>query len=145
MIAEISSSSPAASSAALSGPLPPPGDGKPPRHGRREDAMDRTRDAAPTVRGDFSQSPPPPGAEWNVPPDAPYHKSIQVWIDRSADLAIANLRTLGRLIEENKDALNLLEVMQLLERIDEQRRTIRLAGISDAPLTSKGRLIDERA
>lgn len=132
-------SSPATSSVALSGALPR-------SHGRREDAMDAaSQEAASRPRGDLSQSPPPPGAEWNVPPSAPHLTSPQVWADRFADLAIRNLKSLRQWIEENRDGLNLSEVMDLLERIDEERRMITLAGISDTPLVQKGRLIDERA
>ncbi|MBE7507775.1 MAG: hypothetical protein HS101_16030 [Planctomycetia bacterium] len=144
MIADISSSSPATAEVARSG-APGNSGALPHRHGRREDAMDRTHDAAPTVRGDFSQSPPPPGAEWNVPPNAPHVVSAQVWADRWADLAIRNLRSLRQWIEEHRDGLNLSETATTLERINDEMRMITLAGISDAPLVQKGRLIDERA
>lgn len=132
-------SSPATAEVALSGALPR-------SHGRHGDAKDAaSHEAAPSVRGQFSQTPPPPGAEWNVSPDAPHVVSAQVWADRWADLAIRNLRSLRQWIEEHRDGLNLSETATTLERINDELRMITLAGISDAPLVQKGRLIDERA
>lgn len=111
----------------------PSDDGALPRsHGRREDATDAaSQEAASRRRGDSSQTPPPPGAEWNVPPDAPRTWSPQVMVDRWCDLIARNLATLADYVADHKDGLNLSETMRNLERIDEERRRITLAGISD--------------
>lgn len=118
-------------------------------HGRRTDATDSaSQDAASAARGSIEQSRGPQGV---VPAGstpngdfaAPYRHDPQVWVDRIADLAIANLRTLRNYINEHRDSLKLSEVMGCLELIDDERRMIRLGGLSDAPLVARGRLIDE--
>lgn len=117
-------------------------------HGRRTDATDSaSQDAASAARGSIEQSRDregvvPAGSIPNGDLSAPYRHDPQVWVDRMADLAMANLRTLRTYIEQHRGGLRLSEVMRCLELIDDERRMIRLAGLSDAPLVARGRLID---